>query len=92
MTTTLENKRTEVQGILYSRYISSWRNKGGDYFGKQFEKWLESNYCTKDEIAEMKFMATCGKIELEISAEDYVKKMKEMINKIENDEEPEEDP
>lgn len=87
-----ENKKTEVQEVHYSRYIASWKNAGGNYFGEQFEKWLKSNGCTEKEISEIREMATCGKMELETTAEFYVKKMNKMIEKIDNDEEPEEEP
>ena len=87
-----ENKKTEVQGVHYSRYIASWKNCGGTYFGEQFAKWLRANSCTDKEINDIREMATCGKLELEMSARAYVKKMNEMMKKIENDEEPEEEP
>lgn len=93
-----ENAKTEVQGVNYSRYIASWLNSGGHYFGEQFEKWLKANGCTKDEISDIVMMATTGKLELEykgygfVGATEYVNKMKQMIEKIENGEEPEEEP
>ncbi len=87
-----ENKKTEVQGVHYSRYIASWKNAGGNYFGEQFRKWLGMNCCTEREINDICEMANCGKMELETTAAKYVKKMNEMIKKIENDEEPEEEP
>lgn len=87
-----KNAKTEVQGVHYSRYIASWLRKGGDYFGEQFEKWLRANDCTEQEISDIKFMATCGRMEQEMTAGYYVKKMNEMIKKIENGEEPEEEP
>lgn len=87
-----ENKKTEVQGVHYSRYIASWQNSGGDYYGEQFEKWLKENECTDKEIDDIREMARCGKMELELTARFYVKKMKKMISQIENDEEPEEEP
>lgn len=87
-----ENKKTEVQGIHYSRYIASWRNVGGDYYGEQFAKWLKANGCTDKEIDDIREMASCGKMELELTAKSYVKKMNKMIEKIENDQEPEEEP
>jgi len=87
-----ENAKTEAQGVHYSRYIASWRNVGGDYFGNQFEKWLKENSCTKNEIADIVVMATCGKMELEKTAKAYVNKMNELIQKVDNGEEPEEEP
>ena len=87
-----ENAKTKVQEVHYSRYIASWRNEGGNYFGQQFENWLKANDCTEEEIHDIVFMATIGKMELEKSAVSYIKKMNEMIKKIDNDEEPEEEP
>lgn len=88
----LENKKTEGQGIHYSRYIASWRNVGGKYFGLQFENWLKANGCTEKEINDITWMATCGKMEIELSAIAYVNKMKKLIEKIDNGEELEEEP
>ncbi len=87
-----ENKKTEVQGVHYSRYIVSWNNVGGDYYGEQFKRWLRMNCCTEKEIDDICEMATCGKMELEMSAKTYVQIMNKMIEKIENDEEPEVEP
>lgn len=69
-----ENAKTEVQGVYYSRYIASWKNAGGNYFGEQFRKWLRTNCCTEREIADICEMATCGKMELEMTAKAFVKK------------------
>lgn len=93
-----ENAKTEVQGVHYSRYIASWLICGGDYFGEQFKKWLEANGCTKEEICDITIMATTGKMELQygrngfVGADQYIQKMNEMIDKINNDKEPEEEP
>ena len=87
-----ENKKTEVQGVHYSRYIASWNNVGGYYYGEQFKKWLKMNCCTEKEINDICEMATCGKLELEMSAKAYVQIMNKMIAKIDNDEEPEMEP
>ena len=93
-----ENAKTEVQGVHYSRYIASWLIRGGDYFGEQFKKWLEANGCTKEEICDITIMATTGKMELQhggygfVGADRYIQKMNEMIDKINNAEEPEEEP
>ena len=88
-----ENKKTVAQEVHYSRYIASWNNCGGDhYYGEQFAKWLRANGCTEREIDDIREMATCGKMELELTAMIYVKKQNEMLKKIDNDEEPEEEP
>ena len=93
-----ENAKTKVQGVYYSRYIASWWQCGGMYFGVQFEKWLKANGCTDEEINDIILMAICGKMELQYGgngfagANNYVEKMNKMIEKIENNEEPEEEP
>lgn len=93
-----ENAKTKVQEVYYSRYIASWWHCGGTYFGNQFEKWLKANGCTDEEISDIVVMATTGKMELEygrdgfVGAMDYIEKMDKMIEKLNNDEEPEEEP
>ena len=69
-----ENKLTH-NGIHYSRYIASWRRKGGKiYRGGLFEKWLkEKEELTDEEIAEILIMAENGKLELQDSAEQFMK-------------------
>lgn len=93
-----ENAKTEVQEVHYSRYIASWMLCGGDYFGEQFEKWLKANDCTEEEISHIVVMATTGKMELQegqygfVGARKYIEKMNATIEKIDNGEEPEEEP
>lgn len=87
-----ENKKTEVQKVHYSRYIASWNKCGGHYYGEQFIKWLKFNECTDQEIDDICEMARCGKMELEMTAKSFVKKMTEMFNQIDNNEDPEEEP
>lgn len=64
-----ENAKTS-KGIHYSRYIASWRRKGGTiYHGGLFERWLkEIEKLTDEEISDIMLMATTGKMELETSA------------------------
>ena len=69
----LENKKTKY-GIHYSRYIMSWLNAGGEYFGTKFEEWLRSEQLTDDEIRDIKEMAMNGKFELEQNARAFIKK------------------
>ena len=88
-----ENSKTKIQGVHYSRYIASWNNAGGaDYYGEQFKNWLKANDCTEDEINDICFIAENGKMELELTAKKFIKKMNEAFEKIENNEEPEEEP
>jgi hypothetical protein len=61
-----ENKL--YKGIHATRYIASWRNSGGRWFGYEFRDWLKSLGLNEDEIREIWNMATCGKLELETNA------------------------
>jgi hypothetical protein len=68
----LENK---VKGFIhYSRFIASWRNARGKYFSEEFEEWLKSEGLSEEEVREVVEMATCGKLELETSAKNFVAK------------------
>ena len=59
--------------IHYSRYIASWHNAGGRVYNSLFEDWLRSTQqLTDDEIRDIKEMATCGKLELEVSARSFL--------------------
>lgn len=88
-----ENRKTEYQGIHYTRYIASWNKKGGGfYYGEQFAKWLKANGCTEKEIDDIRELATCGKLELEMNCKEYVLKQKEMFFQIGEGKEPEEEP
>lgn len=80
----LENKKHD--GIHYSRYIASWRNMGGRFFDEEFKEWLRSEGFSDEEIREVKEMATCGKLELETTAKQFINKEKEMIKKFEDEE------
>lgn len=88
----LDNKKTRNQGVHYSRYIASWVNYGGSYFGEQFAAWLRANDVEEDEIRDIREMATCGKLELEMTAGKYIRKMNKLNEQIDNGEEPEEEP
>ena len=82
----LENKKTEVQGVHYSRYIMSWLNAGGkvyDFGDEEFEKWLKANEVTEKEIQEIREMGVAaGKLELEMSAKAYIKAQRETNRKL----------
>lgn len=71
----LEN--VKVNGIRMSRYIASWMNVGGELIGcwedSSFSRWLRTVGVTNEEdIHDMWELATCGKFELEQSAEKYL--------------------
>ena len=68
-----ENLKTH-NGIHYSRYIASWHNAGGRVYDSLFEDLLRSTQqLTDDEIHDIREMATCGKLELEVSAREFLK-------------------
>ena len=66
-----ENKFDHL-GIFYSRYIASWVKEGGK-INFQFKDWLASIGLPYDEIDEIYFLASNGKLELENSAKRYLK-------------------
>ena len=76
----LEN--TKVNGIHMSRYVSSWMNVGGEFIGtwedSSFSRWLKTvDVDDEQDIHDMWELATCGKFELERSAEKYLQANKE---------------
>lgn len=91
----LENKKTTVGGIHYSRYIESWRNVGGFCDrGEYFDEWLKSEGLTDEEIHDIHELCICaGKFELEQSAKPFAEKqnketeemLNEVLKEIEND-------
>lgn len=72
----LENKR--LGDIHYSRVIASWTKEypGHVYFGSQFKDWLKDLGATEDQVSEIYEMATCGRLELEMSANKWMKEVK----------------
>lgn len=67
--------------VRVSRYIASWRNMGGQFYADEFFKdWLRSEGLTEREVDHVYWMAICGKMELERSAEPFVKAQKEYID------------
>lgn len=74
-----ENKSYE--GIYYTRFIMSWVRMGGQLTirsSRSFESWLRSltindKKIPENVIKEIMFIATNGKMELEDSANDYLK-------------------
>ncbi len=68
-----ENKL--YKGIHATRYIASWRNAGGRWFAYEFRDWLRSLGLTDDEIREIWNIAVNGKLELENSAERFIKEL-----------------
>ena len=71
-----ENKR--INGYIYAtRFIMSWVRSGGkfDKHGEgydDFRKWLESLELKTEDIEDIMFLAQNGKLELEVSAKNYI--------------------
>lgn len=75
-------ENTKVNGIHMSRYIASWANVGGEFIGtwedSSFSRWLRTvGVDDEQDIRDMWELATCGKFELERSAERYLQANKE---------------
>lgn len=71
-----ENK--VINGIYATRFIMSWARKGGkfDWEGyDDFRKWLESLGLKTEDIEDIMFLAENGKLELEVSAKNFIKKL-----------------
>lgn len=71
-----ENK--VINGYIYAtRFIMSWVRSGGklDKYGEgydDFRKWLESLELKTEDIEDIMFLAQNGKLELEVSARNYI--------------------
>ena len=71
-----ENK--VINGYIYAtRFIMSWVRSGGkfDKYGKgydDFRNWLESLELKTEDIEDVMFLAQNGKLELEVSAKNYI--------------------
>ena len=72
----LENKL--VKGVHSSRYIASWVRSGGRLSKLEgtddFDGWLKSLGISDKEIDDIRELATCGRLELESSAKNYLAK------------------
>lgn len=65
-----------IKGVHASRYIASWlRAGGGSKFFESFDEWLKSLGLTEDERATIRYLAATGRLELEMSAKAYLKKV-----------------
>jgi hypothetical protein len=88
-TVPFENALTDKAQIHYSRYIVSWIKMILRYrkdllaqtraieliFGDEFEDWLRSEGLSEDEISDIRWIATNGKLELESSAASFIKSL-----------------
>ena len=72
-----ENKN--IRGIYATRYIASWVREGGSLATGEdidnFREWLLSINLTDDEVEDIIYLATNGKLELEISAKKFLSKL-----------------
>ena len=64
-------------GIFYSRFIASWVRKGGmlktGHDISMFRCWLTEIGCDDETVDKITFLASNGKLELENSAERFLK-------------------
>ena len=64
-------------GIYYSRFIASWVRKGGmlktGHDISMFRSWLTEIGCDDETVDKITFLASNGKLELENSAERFLK-------------------
>jgi hypothetical protein len=70
----------QINGSIYeSRYIASWLKSGGELYYVEdvdnFKKWLLSIGLTEEEARHTVHLATCGKLELEVSAKNFLDKL-----------------
>ena len=72
-----ENKL--IRGIYATRFIASWLRMGGMLCtGKDvdnFRSWLLSLGLNSDEVWPIMYLATTGKMELEVDAKAFLKKL-----------------
>lgn len=68
-----ENKYIPAIGAHYSRIIMSWYRVGGGRNLSNFSKWLKTlTELTDDQRDDIEHMFICGKLELEISAKNFI--------------------
>lgn len=72
-----ENKL--INDVHASRYIASWLVAGGTLYYVEdvdnFCEWLLSLNLTDDEVQYIRHLATNGRLELETTAEEFIKKV-----------------
>ena len=75
-----ENKKSS-QDIHYSRYLASYLNElwgsGKLFRWGNFYRWLLSIGLSKEEAREIEYWSSCGKLELEGSAEEFIKDLED---------------
>lgn len=69
--------RFSSQDIRYSRYIASYMKElskaGKRFYSDEFADWLLLIGLSSDEINDIVHLADCGKMELELKAQAYIK-------------------
>ena len=72
-------KNNLIGEIHETRFIASWLRAGGQlYFVEDvdnFQGWLLSLGLSEDEVYHISNMATCGKVELEHNAREFLSKL-----------------
>lgn len=71
------NARTEYEGVHYTRYIASWLKVGGsidDCSTERFRDWLRHHHVTEDEINDIELIMDNGRLELQTTAKEWLKK------------------
>lgn len=73
-----------INGYVYeTRFIASWLNVGGQLkTGRDmanFHNWLLKVGVSESDAKHIEFLATNGRLELEVSARDYISKLTEII-------------
>lgn len=72
-------KNNLIGEIHETRFIASWLRAGGQlYFVEDvdnFREWLLSFGLSEDEVYHISNMATCGKVELEHNAREFLSKL-----------------
>ena len=72
-----EFENGNFNGIYYSRFIASWVRKGGmlktGHDISMFRSWLTEIGCDDETVDKITFLASNGKLELENSAERFLK-------------------
>lgn len=72
-------KNNLIGEIHETRFIASWLRAGGELYYVEdvdnFQKWLLSLGLNEEEVYHLSNMATCGKVELEHNAREFLNKL-----------------
>ena len=68
-----------IRGLSATRFIASWLRMGGMLYTREdvddFCSWLSSLGLTSDEVWSIMYLATTGKMELEVHANAFLKQL-----------------